>query len=406
MSRINEIDERLSQIEGAIDNEGADLDALLNEVKQLKIERSSIVEKAEQRRTLLASIAEGTAESTLKRSFNNPAAPSAQNTRSAAENKAIFRSGEKLSERYAADIDADKCLRAAITGNRDELNEAEKRSVTPATGGAMLAPEVSSLLIDNFRKMDWMQIFQPTIVMMKSGETKIPNITALPTAVMHTPGSVEASSDPTIEAATLNARTIMVVVEVANELLMDAATSQGIILQACTDALSNKLLQQVLYGNGTAPEMKGITTYSAAGFADAGSKDVERDLFRLVTMAKMAIVRNGGAMNAMLYDCDLEDRLNKRLATGELVEPCRAFTELYSAGKILPHPSLAAGDMLFMQADALYMGFREGMKIEVDPYSAFNSNNTKFRMIMRGDIFANTAKMVYYSSIPAVEPAE
>ncbi len=404
MNRIQEIDTRLAQIETEIDTDNADLGALLNEVKELKAERNALTEKAEQRKNLLASIADGNI-GTIIRSFSNPAEPAAQNTRETLKDKAIFRSGEKLSEKYAADIDAEKCIRAAITGNREDLNEAEKRSVTPSSGGALLAPEISSLLIDNFRKADWMQIFQPTIIMMKAGETKIPNITALPTAVMHTPGTVENSSDPTIEAATLNARTIMVVVEVANELLYDATTSQGVIIQACTDALSNKLLQQVLYGNGIAPEMKGITTYDAPSFADAGTKAEEADIFRLVTMAKMAIVKNGGYMNAMLYDCDLEDRFNKRLPTGELIEPCRAFTELYNAGKVLPHPSVATGDMLFMQADALYMGFREGMKIEVDPYSAFNSNNTKFRLIMRGDIFANTAKMVYYSGIPAIEPA-
>ena len=196
----------------------------------------------------------------------------------------------------------------------------------------------------------------------------------------------------------------MVIVEVANELLQDAATSQGIITQACSNALSNKLLQQVLYGTGTDPEMKGITTYPVASFADAGEQTAEVDLFRLATIAKMAIIRNNGSMNAMLYDCSLEDRLNKRLATGELVQPSRAFAELHSAGRVMAHPSVSAGDMLFMQDDALFIGFREHMSIEVDPYSAFNSNNTKFRLIMRGDVFANAAKMAYYSNIPDVEP--
>lgn len=410
MNRINEINERLSQIETAIEAEGADLDALYAEVRSLNVERSALIEKSEQRRKLLASIAEGNDDARVLRSFDDPSKPSAagtdnaQNTRDALKNKALFRSGEKVSEKYAANIDAEKCLRAAITGNRDELSEAEKRSITPASGGAMLAPVISSILIDNLRQSDWMQIFKPSIVMMNSGEAKIPNITALPTAVMHTPAAAENPTDPTIAAATLSAKTIMVLVEVANELLQDAATSEGIIIQACSNALSNKLLQQVLYGTGTAPEMKGITAYSEASFADAGDQSDEVDLFRLVTKAKMSIVKGNGAMNAMLYDCDLEDRLNKRLSTGELVEPCRAFSELYNAGLVLPHPSVASGDMIFMQSDALYVGFRETMKIEVDPYSAFNSNNTKFRLIMRGDIFANVARMVYYSGIPAVEP--
>ena len=327
-----------------------------------------------------------------------------KHTRDTLRDKTVFRSGEKISDKYTADIDVEKCLRAAITGNMRDLNEDEKRSLTPESGGALLAPEISARLIDNLRQSEWMEIFQPTIITMREAETRIPNITALPTAIMHTPGTEQTPTEPTIEAATLSAKTMMVLVEVANELLQDAATSQNIIIQACTAALSNKMLQQVLYGIGVAPDMKGITTYDASSFADAGIKAGEIDLFRLVTLAKMAIIKGNGTLNAMLYACDLEDRLNRRLNTGELVQPSRAFTELYNAGKVLPHPSVANGDMIFMQADSLFMGFREHMRIETDPYSAFNSNNTKFRLIIRADIFANTARMVYYSGIPAIEP--
>jgi len=128
---------------------------------------------------------------------------------------------------------------------------------------------------------------------------------------MHTPGTAEASNDPAITAATLSAKTIMVVVEVANELLQDAAISQGIILQAATDAIANKLLQQVMYGTGVDPEVKGITLYSEAGFAAAGSKSTEKDLFCLATKAKTAILKKNGAVNAMLYDPNLEERLKQ-----------------------------------------------------------------------------------------------
>lgn len=205
--------------------------------------------------------------------------PGAQ-TRTIQPSKTLFRSGEPMSCKYdVTGIDAEKCLRAAITGDYSKLTDAEKRSVTPSTGGAMLAPEVSALIIDNLRQVDWITAIQPTFVSMETAEMKIPNITALPTAVMHTPGTEETSTDPTITAVTLSAKTIMTVVEVANELLQDAATSQGVILQAATDAIANKLLQQVMYGTGVAPEFRGVTLYSAGGFAASGSQAVEKDLF-------------------------------------------------------------------------------------------------------------------------------
>jgi len=319
--------------------------------------------------------------------------------------KVVFRSGEWLSNKYnTAGINAEKCLRAAITGNRNDLNEAEQRALTPTNTGAILAPVVSSIIIDNLRQTDWMALFEPSIVDMETGEVKIPNITTAPTAIMHTPGEQENVSNPVITPATLKAKTIMVLCEVANELLQDSAISQGIILQTAIGAISNKLLQQVLYGTGQGAEIKGITRYSAESFADAGDKAAELDIFKLVTSARAAITKNNGDINAMLYDCDLETRLDVRTAEGQLITPPRSLSTLYEAGKVLAHPSVATGDMLFMQADALFLGIRQGLEIQLDPYSSFNSNNTKFRVILRADAFANTAKMVYYSNIPAEEP--
>ncbi|MGI6434219.1 MAG: phage major capsid protein [Syntrophomonadaceae bacterium] len=319
--------------------------------------------------------------------------------------KVVFRSGEWLSNKYnTAGINAEKCLRAAITGNRNDLNEAEQRALTPTNTGAILAPVVSSIIIDNLRQTDWMALFEPSIVVMETGEVKIPNITTAPTAIMHTPGEQENVSNPVITPATLKAKTIMVLCEVANELLQDSAISQGIILQTAIGAISNKLLQQVLYGTGQSAEIKGITRYSAESFADAGDKAAELDIFKLVTSARAAITKNNGDINAMLYDCDLETRLDVRTAEGQLITPPRSLSALYEAGKVLAHPSVATGDMLFMQADALFLGIRQGLEIQLDPYSSFDSNNTKFRVILRADAFANTAKMVYYSNIPAEEP--
>lgn len=89
--------------------------------------------------------------------------------------KVVFRSGEWLSNKYnTAGINAEKCLRAAITGNRNDLNEAEQRALTPTNTGAILAPVVSSIIIDNLRQTDWMALFEPSIVDMQTEEVKDP----------------------------------------------------------------------------------------------------------------------------------------------------------------------------------------------------------------------------------------
>lgn len=404
--RSNQITDRLTQIADEIEDENADLDALYKEAKKLKAERNALSKKAEQRRKILEGIANGAIPSTTTHAFPDASGrPKGQIKRDAWKDKVVFRSGEMLSDKYADDVNADKCLRAAITGNYKSLNEAEMRAVTPESGGAMLAPIVLARVIDNLRQTNWMEIFRPTIVMMNTGEFKIPIIDQLPAAVMHTPGTEQTPDNPVIEAATLNAKTMMVLVEVANELLDDSAVAHDVILQACTGAIGNKLLQQILYGTGTPPEMKGVTTYPDTAFAAAGDMSAEPDLSRLATMARMAILKTNGVMDGILYDCALEDRLDSRNTIGDAALPSRAFWTLYEDGRTLPHPSVAKGDMFFLQADSLYLGMRDNMRIEVDRSSAFNSNNTKFRAILRADIYANVAKMVYYNGIPAVAPA-
>jgi len=269
----------------------------------------------------------------------------------------------------------------------------------------MLAPQLSSMIIDNLRQSNWLQVLRPTFLSMSTGEMKIPNIKQLPSTVMHVPGQAETPTEPVITAAVLSAKTLLTLVEVANELLDDSIIAHNAIMQACTSSLSNKLLQQVLYGNGTGPQMKGLTLYDETAFADAGPMDDVKDIYSLATRARVAILKNNGTLDGLLYSPDLEPRLNKRLATGELIQPSRMFSELLAAGRVMPHPSVGAGDMIFAQSDALIIGVREQLRIETDTSSSFNSFNTKFRLVMRADIFVNAPHVVYYHNIPDDEPA-
>ncbi len=57
MTRLQEIETRLSAIKGEIETEGADLGALETEVATLKEEKRAIIEKIEKRKALLDSVA-------------------------------------------------------------------------------------------------------------------------------------------------------------------------------------------------------------------------------------------------------------------------------------------------------------------------------------------------------------
>ena len=82
MTRLQEIEARLDAIKNEIEQKGAELTAeqltaYETEVNALKTERAGLVAAAEQRSSLLASIAEGRSNGTVVRSFPSPAAPPA-----------------------------------------------------------------------------------------------------------------------------------------------------------------------------------------------------------------------------------------------------------------------------------------------------------------------------------------
>lgn len=79
--RLQEIEARLAEIRGEIENRGADLTteqiaALETEVAELKAKKAELLAAADQRSSLLSSIAEGQTETTASRAFPSPAAAS------------------------------------------------------------------------------------------------------------------------------------------------------------------------------------------------------------------------------------------------------------------------------------------------------------------------------------------
>ena len=157
---FDQIEDRIADIKDELEKEDADVFALDAEYRSLDKKRTELIAGNEQRRKLLESLANGNEPVTVLRSFRddgiqnpftasafNPfayptPAPTMQYTREQLAQKVVFRSGENVSDKYdTANIDVEKCLRSAITGNRNDLNEAEQRALTPDNTGAILDVE-------------------------------------------------------------------------------------------------------------------------------------------------------------------------------------------------------------------------------------------------------------------------
>ena len=102
MSRLTEIEERMSAIAEEEEQDGADLDALETEVQSLKEERKGILDTAEKRKALMAEISDGKA-GTVVRDF----APAAKETREFGADSPEYRSAflKKLLDQEMSDVE-------------------------------------------------------------------------------------------------------------------------------------------------------------------------------------------------------------------------------------------------------------------------------------------------------------
>lgn len=187
MSRMKEIEARLSAIAQEADTEGADLDALNAEVDALTQEREALIVKEETRRNLLGKIADG--------SLGTP---------SAVQPPAV----DSEAQRYADDF---------VKTNRMTVNVPEMRSVL-LSGGTIATPTKVSGINDLPGGVS--SIVDMVTVEDCTGMSadKVALVTADSSASANTEGSAASTSEPTFAYVTISPTTYSLVSYVSNEI--------------------------------------------------------------------------------------------------------------------------------------------------------------------------------------------
>lgn len=187
MSRMKEIEARLSAIAQEADTEGADLDALNAEVDALTQEREALIVKEETRRNLLGKIADG--------SLGTP---------SAVQPPAV----DSEAQRHADDF---------VKTNRMTVNVPEMRSVL-LSGDTIATPtKVSGI---NDLPGDVSGIVDMVTVEDCTGMSadKVALVTADSSASANTEGNAASTSEPTFAYVTISPTTYSLVSYVSNEI--------------------------------------------------------------------------------------------------------------------------------------------------------------------------------------------
>lgn len=188
MSRIQEIEERLAAIRQETETEGADLDALSEEVDTLTQERTALIDKENRRNDILSRIADGTA-----------------GTRSAVQPPQIEESAELRSAREFA------------ATNRMTMEVPEMRSVL-LSGGTIATPtKVSGI---NDLPGGVCSIVDMVTVEDCTGMSadKVALVTADSSASANTEGSAATESNPTFAFVNITPATYSLVSYVSNEI--------------------------------------------------------------------------------------------------------------------------------------------------------------------------------------------
>lgn len=187
MSRMKEIEARLSAIAQEADTEGADLDALNAEVDALTQEREALIVKEETRRNLLGKIADGSLGTP------SPVQPPAVDSEA---------------QRYADDF---------VKTNRMTVNVPEMRSVL-LSGGTIATPTKVSGINDLPGGVSGIVDMVTVEDCTGMSADKVALVTADSSASANTEGNAASTSEPTFAYVTISPTTYSLVSYVSNEI--------------------------------------------------------------------------------------------------------------------------------------------------------------------------------------------
>ena len=238
--RLSQIEARLSQIRTEMDQDGADLEALSNEVDNLFAERGQLQQGAETRAALLRKIGSGAAGIPLP-GMQLPADP------------------EQRSEEYTSDSPEYrtawvKHLRRSV-GISDQLNqmtEAEQRAFTTVTGsaGAAVPTQTAGTILE--------KVTQYAPLLSKINLLRVPGMVTFAvedtvnTAEKHAQNAAISAKEDKLKSITLSAYEITKLVQISKSVaMMSIPAFETWLTDMLARKIADKLTETILLGTGT-----------------------------------------------------------------------------------------------------------------------------------------------------------
>lgn len=237
--RLSQIEARLSQIRTEMDQEGADLEALSNEVDNLIAERGQLKQGAETRAALLRKIGSGFAGTPLP-GMQLPGDP------------------EQRSETYTLDSPEYrtawiKSLRNnAYVGTVDPLTDAEQRAFTTVAGsaGAAIPTQTANTILE--------KVTQYAPLLSKINLLRVPGMVTFAVedtvnaAAYHTENDTISASTDKLKAITLSAYEITKLIPISKSVkLMSIPAFETWLVDSLARSIADKISETILLGTGS-----------------------------------------------------------------------------------------------------------------------------------------------------------
>lgn len=237
--RLSQIEARLSQIRTEMDQEGADLEALSNEVDNLIAERGQLKQGAETRAALLRKIGTGTVGNPLP-GMQLPGDP------------------EQRSETYTIDSPEYrtawiKSLRNnAYVGTVDPLTDAEQRAFTTVAGsaGAAIPTQTANTILE--------KVTQYAPLLSKINLLRVPGMVTFAVedtvnaAAYHTENDTISASTDKLKSITLSAYEITKLIPISKSVkLMSIPAFETWLVDSLARSIADKISETILLGTGS-----------------------------------------------------------------------------------------------------------------------------------------------------------
>ncbi len=237
--RLSQIEARLSQIRTEMDQEGADLEALSNEVDNLIAERGQLKPGAETRAALLRKIGSGFAGTPLP-GMQLPGDP------------------EQRSETYTLDSPEYRTawlkglLNNSTVGRVEPLTEAEQRAFTTVAGsaGAAIPTQTANTILE--------KVTQYAPLLSKINLLRVPGMVTFAVedtvnaAAYHTENATIADSNDKLKSVTLSAYEITKKIPISKSVMLMSITAfETWLVDSLARSIADKISETILLGTGS-----------------------------------------------------------------------------------------------------------------------------------------------------------